>query len=243
MTVGTGDKKKVYALAVLGVIAAYMVYSNVLSGPDIPQSSAPSPAGSPAVAPAPSATRGDGPNISRAPSRNRARSEEFHPSMKSKREDQVARAVDTDPTLLLALLKKVQAVEMAGKVGNRNLFQFSAPPAAIAKANLPAGPEPKVQRIYNRPQQPPPAAPPPAKPPDPPPPPIPLKYYAFWVSRDDGKKTACFLDNEDILMAGEGETVKRRYKVIRINATSVVMEDLDVKKQQTLQLVEEAQGE
>jgi len=71
-----------------------------------------------------------------------------------------------------------------------------------------------------------------------------LKFYAFWVARDNGRRTACFLDGEDILMAGEGETLKRRYRVIRINATSVVMEDLDVKKQQTLPLVEEVvQGE
>ena len=44
-------------------------------------------------------------------------------------------------------------------------------------------------------------------------------------------------------MAAEGETVKTRYKVIRINPTSVVMEDMDVKQEQTLQLEAEAQAE
>jgi hypothetical protein len=46
-------------------------------------------------------------------------------------------------------------------------------------------------------------------------------------------------------MAAEGETLKRRYRVVRINPTSVVMEDTEVKKQQTLPLAEEAapQGE
>src|SRR5436190_1357783 len=71
------------------------------------------------------------------------------------------------------------------------------------------GPEPVVARPFVGPRQPPPPQPEPVKI-EPPPPPIPLKFYGYSTARNNGKKTAYFLDNEDILLASEGETVKRR---------------------------------
>jgi hypothetical protein len=137
-----------------------------------------------------------------------------------------------DPTLRLDLLAKVQNTDSAGP--GRNVFQFGQAP-------LP--PEPKV------PLKPPPAAavisasPPPTAPPGPPPPPpITLRYYGFSSIPGSTAKTAFFLDGEDILVAKEGETVKRRYRVVRIGATSVVMEDTESKRQQTIPLAEEAAG-
>lgn len=243
MTLGTSNKKSVYALIVLGVVAAYMVYSNLLAGPDIPSERSAAPAAvagsqGPLISPVAAPT---GPKTS---PKTRGRTEEFHPALKRKRDDKPVDYSSIDPTLRIDLFKKVQGVEMAGAVGVRNLFQFGAPPV-VAQAAVVKGPEPKVYLKYG-PPTPPPPPPPYVAPPPPPPPPIPLKYYAFWVSKETGKRTACFLaDKEEIVMAGEGETVNKRYKVIRINPTSVVMEDLDVKKQQTLQLAEEApvQGE
>ena len=49
-----------------------------------------------------------------------------------------------------------------------------------------------------------------------------MKYYGLATKRIDGKKTAFFLDGEDIILATEGMTVKKRYKIVRINAESVV---------------------
>ena len=234
MTLGTNEKMKVGLLAGLILLMGYVVYTNVLSGPDVPpSSSAAAPAANPA-APPPEGMPGP-----RTAPRSRARSDEFHPTIGRKRDEKPIDPTTIDPTLRTNLLAKVQAVEIAG--GSRNLFQFSAPPA---KVELPKGDEPKVA-VFRKvgPEPPPPPPAPQPKPVDPPPPPIPLKYYAYWVSRDNGKRTACFLDNEEILMAGEGETVKRRYRVIRINPSSVVMEDLDYKgKQQTLELTPEVQG-
>ena len=51
-----------------------------------------------------------------------------------------------------------------------------------------------------------------------------------------------FLDGDEILYAAEGDTLKRRYKVIRIMPTSVLMEDTESKHQQPLPLVEESQS-
>jgi hypothetical protein len=84
-----------------------------------------------------------------------------------------------------------------------------------------------------KPQGPPPAAPPP---------PILLKYYGYSSAKGDNRKRAFFLDGDDILMASEGEVVKKRYKVVRIGVNSVVMEDTQFKHEQTLPLLEEAAG-
>ena len=98
------------------------------------------------------------------------------------------------------------------------------------------GPEPKVD--LKPPQE---AKAPPAPPPGPPPPPpINLKYYGFSSAPGNNARTAFFLDGEDILMAKEGDTVKRKYRLVRIGVNSVVMEDTDSKRQQTLPLAEEA---
>ena len=45
-----------------------------------------------------------------------------------------------------------------------------------------------------------------------------MKYYGLATKRIDDKKTAFFLDGEDILLATEGMTVKKHYKIVRINA-------------------------
>jgi len=59
----------------------------------------------------------------------------------------------------------------------------------------------------------------------PPPPPIPLKFYGFASSPGEPKKI--FLKNgDDVFVAGEGEIVDRRYKVIRITNTSVEIQDV-----------------
>jgi hypothetical protein len=140
-----------------------------------------------------------------------------------------------DPTLRLDLLAKVQGVKLTG--GNRSLFDFSAPPppdpkkvVEQAKAAAPA-----------KPYGPQPAPPPPTPTPTPPPPPIPLKFYGFVnSSRPGAPKRAFFLEGEDIHVAGEGELIKKRYKVVRIGVNSVVVEDTEHKHEQTLPLEEQA---
>src|ERR1035438_7911270 len=85
----------------------------------------------------------------------------------------------------------------------------------------------------------------PPPPPDPstvPPPPIPLKYYGFCTERTNGKKTAYFLDNDEIIQATEGTTLKGRYRVVRIGLNVVVMEDTQSKRQQNLPLEPEMAG-
>lgn len=232
MTIGTQDKKKVAFLAVLGVVAAYAVYTNLLAGPDLPRDSSPatSRGSAPAAPEAPLAGQAQSPRT--APTR--IRSEEFHPVLHSKRAEDRLDPNTIDPTLRLDLFTKVQAVELAG--GSRNLFQFStAPPPKPVE--MPKGKEPKIipKQVVS-------VVTPAGPPPPAPPPPITLKFYGFSTTRNDGKKTAYFLDGDEILSASEGQVLKRRYKVVKIGPTSVLMEDTDAKRQQSVPLVEESQS-
>ncbi len=70
--------------------------------------------------------------------------------------------------------------------------------------------------------------------------PINLKYYGYSTKRTDGEKKAFFLDGEDIIVASEGEIIKKQYKLVRIGTTSVQMEDTTSKTTQTLPLQPEA---
>jgi hypothetical protein len=150
-----------------------------------------------------------------------------------RRPDDHTDPMSIDPTLRLDLLAKVQGVDLQG--GARNVFQFSTPPPPPA----PKGPEPKIIPKPGALAQNGPKLEPAGPPKPPPPPPILLKYYGFSNARGAAAKTAFFLDGEDVLVAHEGDTLKRRYRVVKIGLTSVVMEDTESKSQQTVPLVED----
>jgi hypothetical protein len=228
MTLGTNNRKQLAILGALVLVMAYLVYTNLIATPDAP--SRPSQrANAPAVAPiVPGVTPGQPAAAKRAASRTT--SGEFHPVYVSKNPARRRDPKTIDPTLRTDLFAKVQAVELSG--GARNLFAFAPPPPPKAEAPKPAGEEPTVY-IAQGPRQPP---PPPV---EPPPPPITLKFYGFSTPRENGKKTAYLLDGEDIYIAAEGDTLKRRYKIVRINPTSILIEDLDAKRQQAVPLTEE----
>jgi hypothetical protein len=128
------------------------------------------------------------------------------------------------------LLARLQTVTVAG--ATRSLFEFAAaPPPKIV--------EPK---IIPRPVQ---GPKPPPKPedskaaeiPKAPPPPIPLKFYGYIQPRTaQGPKRAFFLQGEDIFVASEGETVKSRYRIVRIQPNSAIVEDTEHKHEQSLPL-------
>ncbi len=57
-------------------------------------------------------------------------------------------------------------------------------------------------------------------------PPIPLKFYGFASSVGTAKKIFLKSGDGDVFVAGEGEIVDRRYKVIHITPTSVSIQDM-----------------
>jgi hypothetical protein len=255
MKLGAEDKKKVWALGVLLVVAAYFVYSNVLSSPSSsytpPRSAAgprnpdPESMGAAPTGTAPNATAATGaPAQSTQPrplivNRN-SRSDEFHPVLRPRgRQGEVQIDPTTvDPTIHIELLAKVQDAKIEG--GRRNLFQFGA----AAPAELPKGEEKiiKVAKVFDYPRPLPPPPPPPGPVQPPPPTPPSFKYYGLATKKIDNKRTAFFLDGEDIILATEGMTVKSRWKVMRIGSDSVMLEDAQNKRQQALAISEEAGG-
>jgi hypothetical protein len=224
------DRKKVIILGSVLVLLAVVFYFNVLApGDDAPVQQART--GQSAVSSArPEAVGGmvrppeDTRRTQLRPGRGGGARPEFKVGLKDKQPDPAS----VDPTLRLDLLAKVQAVRMAG--GVRNLFQFGASP-------LPPKPEPKITLMGAG--APAPAATPMGPPPTPPPPPIPLKFYGYAAPAPSGAKRVFLLDGEDIIVATEGQLVKSRYKLVRVGINSIVLEDEQYKRQQTLQLEEE----
>jgi hypothetical protein len=232
------EPKKIAILGGLVLVGGYVFYANVLAGPETPPSAAKSAAKQQAAATSAAASSKSAPqppNIRRAKTSVRSgASQEFKPTVVSRPEDRPD-YTKIDPTLRLDLLAKVQAAPAEG--GGRRLFQFAAAPAPkpveVATAIKPA------PRMYG-PEPPPKPVPPP---PPPPPPAITLKFYGFSNPRADGQKRAFFMDGEDIFIAAEGELVKKRYRVVKIDATSVVMEDTEFKNnRQTLAIQPEQAG-
>lgn len=235
MKLYSGNKKSLYALVALTLGLGYSFYANVIaSGPSVSPptrtTTPPSAAALPAVR-APAADDSAAPAPSRA---NRNRSGEFHPIVHAKRPEDRVVTTDVDPTLHLDLLAKLENVAAAGD--GRNLFAIGAVVPKVLK-----GPETviKVGRGPQFPSQPPGAVT--AAQVDPPPPPITFKYYGFSTTRKDGRRAAFFLENDIILIKSEGDMVVGSYKLVRIERTTAVVEDVKSKRQQTVVLAEEAQ--
>ncbi len=230
------DPKKTAILAGLSLIAAYLLYNNFKGDSPAPAVTAPArPATAPAAAPA---AQSKAPNVRRVVRPEERASQEFRPSLKPRRPEERVDPATIDPTLRLDLLARLQEVKLEG--GQRSLFEFSQP-------RPPKTPEVKIPLRPGAPGAPPPGAgalaaspnPGPAAPVKPPPPPITFKFYGYISPAKGGGKRACCLDGEAIFVAGEGDLIKKRYKVVRIGVNSAVIEDTQYQHQQTLALEEQ----
>jgi hypothetical protein len=123
-------------------------------------------------------------------------------------------AENLDPTLQLQLLASSEQKKYAGS--ERNIFVSQAEEVKIEQPKgTGATDHPQEQSPIYTPPQPPTA------------PPIPLKFFGFASGSGDARKIFLSKD-QDVFIAGEGEIVDRRYKVVRITANSVDIEDLVV---------------
>jgi len=226
MNVGA-EPKKVAVLAGIVVVGIGLYFYNSSSNVTI---TAPSPRT--AVTPGPAAASG------RTAQRSaRVLNTEFRPRVMGSRPDDKIDPASINPELHLDLLAKVQGIEPAE--AGRNLFQFGQPPAPpkpvqpipsnVPKIPVNQGPPPPVV-THNAPSGPPPA------------PPIDLKYYGYVVSKSDGHKEAFLLDGDNILMVQENQTVKQRYRIVKIALTTIEIEDTQAKNTQTLRLPPDAPG-
>lgn len=130
-------------------------------------------------------------------------------------------AAALDPTLHPERMAKAENTTYTGT--SRNIFsRDSQPPAAVSALAI----ERPIGSVRTGPMVP--AGPPP-------PPPIDLKFYGFATEKN-GHKLIFLSHAEDVFVAGEGDVVDGRYKVVRIEPTSVIMEDLSYNDNQTLPL-------
>ncbi len=122
-----------------------------------------------------------------------------------------------DPTLRYDWLKASEATMYAGT--GRNIFRAQIDiPKPIVKIRPPT-PAPVV------PQGP------------PPPPPINLKFFGF-ASKPGEPKKIFLSQGEDVFIAGEGDIVDRRYRILRITPVSVEVEDVLNNNRQSIPLTQ-----
>lgn len=148
-----------------------------------------------------------------------------HPVTRHTKSGKVVAVVEPrlDPTLELNLLKQSEEINYAGN--GRNIF-VAGSVATIPKP-LRSGAtdvDDKQAELFKRPQI-------------QPPPPILLKFFGF--ANEPGEPKKVFLSQgEDVFIAGEGEIVDRRYRVLRISPNSVEMEDVLNNNRQNIPLTQ-----
>lgn len=225
------DRKKIGILVALVAAAGFLYYHNSNSGDGA--------GAAPAIVNR-ATVPGPGTPIQRTRSSYRlvqqssGSAREFRPSLKPKNIDPAA----IDPTLRLDLLAKLKNV--TPEAGTRSIFEIAAAPPTPAALNVPEPARIALAHPFVGPRLPKAVAPPP----EPKAPPIPLKFYGFVNKTKQGDKRAFFLDGEDIVIASEGDLIKKRYKIVRIGVNSAVVEDTEFKtnNQQTLPLEAELAG-
>jgi hypothetical protein len=138
---------------------------------------------------------------------------------------------NVDPTLRLELLRRLQSEDEAPT--GRSLFETGPTPEQIAAAKAPIkGPMIAPQPI---------APPAPVMPAGPPPLNIPLKFYGF-VKPTDRREVSrgFFMDGDNVLVATEGQVLMHQFRVMELSAKSARLEDIQSKRDETLQVVPEA---
>jgi len=122
-----------------------------------------------------------------------------------------APTLNLDPRLRLDLLKSSEEVKYAGTGRNIFLAQDFAPiPKPIVR-----DPRTDGQHPATGPQAQGPALPPP----------IELKFFGF-ASKPGQPRKVFLAKGQDVFIAGEGDIVDRRYKVLRIGPTSIELQDV-----------------
>ncbi|HEX4022533.1 MAG TPA: hypothetical protein VHX63_15410 [Acidobacteriaceae bacterium] len=162
--------------------------------------------GGPSAPPAPVIAENPTPNVYRA---------NAQPGEAQKLES----ATSLDPTLHPEKMRFAETTLYAGN--GRNIFSKNSLPP-VSQVNI----EKPIASARTGPAVP--AGPPP-------PPPIDLKFYGF-ATEQNGQKRVFLLHGEDIFIAGVGDIVNRRYRVLQILPRSVVIQDLSYNDTQTLPL-------
>ena len=215
MKIGSEDKKKLIAAGVLGffaLLAAGYLYETLFSGPSTP------PAQQAAV-------------VTAAPTVKTVRVVSTSVSAPAGIAVGSAQKVGTtsgqlDPTLHMEAMLRTEALVYTGT--GRNIFaggaaEMIAIPKPVAVARPIVIPPVTAQAIVVPPQA-------------PAPPPINLKFFGT-ATTPGGNRRAFLLNGDDVYLASVGDMVQRRYRVLSIAASSILVEDVPNSNKQTLPLM------
>ena len=124
-----------------------------------------------------------------------------------------------NPALRLDILKRFLELEYKGV--HRSIFSATLPP--------PPAPPPSQHPV---------AAP--APPPGPPPLTVDAKYFGYVSDYGGSHRRAFFAtaNNDDVIIAGEGDTFMGRFRVVRLTNTSADVEEVSTGRRATLTLEE-----
>lgn len=131
-------------------------------------------------------------------------------------------AAQLDPTLRMEGMLDAEALVYGGS--GRNIFSTQSAPPPIPKAIAPARPAGPVVMG------------PPPPPPPPPPPAIDLKFFGTELQKN-GTRRAFLLHGNQVFFAAEGDIIDRRYKIMSILVSTIVIEDMPNNNEQSLPLV------
>ncbi len=205
MNLGTENRKKTMAAAILGILAVlfigYRLFSIFGAGGSPEAAANSSPATGPVTVTQPVTPRRSTPRRTSTSAGKK-----------------VAPAPSLDPTLKLNLLASSESTKYTGN--GRNIFR--------AEEDIPkpiASPVKDQAKKDNLP------------PPPPPPPPINLKFFGF-ASKPGEAKRIFLSKGEDVFIAGEGDIVDRRYKVLQIGPASVTIQDVLTNNTQQIPLTQ-----
>ncbi len=125
-----------------------------------------------------------------------------------------------DPTLDLKLLSQSEEIKYGGN--GRNIFVAGS--VAVIEKPRRNGTDKPQQAAY-------------VPPAIPQPPPITLKFFGF-ANRPGETRKVFLSQGEDVFIAGEGDIVDRRYRVLKISPISVEVEDVLNNNRQSLPLTQ-----
>ena len=173
-------------------------------------------------------------NVTAAPSTTPASTQPVRSATQVKRAAPTQQAQSLDPTIRLDLLRAVEGIKYEGK--GRNIFkaEIDAPPPKLNDPNLKckvtpdapgcpgydpckANPTIKGCPLYKEP--------------------INLKFFGF-ANRPGERRKVFLSQGEDVFIAGEGDTVNRRYRVMHIGVNSVDIKDVLNDNTQTIPLTQ-----
>jgi hypothetical protein len=205
MKLSPQDKRNYGILAVFVLIAGYFLYSE-LSTPDAP------PPAAPVIIAAPAA---GAPAVKRSTATPSGRGAGV-----SSKPTAITSEAQLDPTLHMEAMLVTESLVYSGS--GRNIFSAnSAPTVEIPKLMAKVRTAQLIAPVRLGPTGP------------PPPPPIDLKFFGTETN-SKGDRRAFLLHGEDVFFVSSGDIVQRRYRIISIDARSILVEDIANSNRQTL---------